>query len=220
MRDVIIQTVSFAFLSSFYIALGLRVLLAKNPFIRSQLWVAVISFAPLTAVSLSTLWPRYPAQSWLPAFVAVGGMTIMCGIALWRFSGRVVIGTTGTALRDALRHALRRLSLSYEESAQAFRLPALNNELTVEAMSFDGMFALRLKKFGDRRAIRQLAAELNDFFRTASAQTNRRLGYWLVVVGAMFLLVGSWLTYEQLSLQAKMRVTREAHQNFFKSSEK
>jgi hypothetical protein len=87
-------------------------------------------------------------------------------------------------------------------------------------MSFDGMFALRLKKFGDRRAIRQLAAELNDFFRTASAQTNRRLGCGLVVVGAMFLLVGSWLTYEQLSLQAKMRVTREAHQNFIKSSEK
>lgn len=220
MRDIIIQTVSFAVLSSFYIALGLRVMLAKNPFIRSQLWVAVISFAPLTAVSLTTVWPRYPAQSWLPAFVAVGGMTIMCGIALWHFSGCVVIGTTGTALRDALRHALRRLNLSYEESAQAFRLPALNNELTVEAMSFDGMFALRLKKFGDRSAIRQLAVELNDFFRTASAQTNRRLGYGLVVVGAVFLLVGSWLTYEQLSLQAKMRVTREAHQNFIKSSEK
>jgi hypothetical protein len=147
-------------------------------------------------------------------------MTIMCGIALWRFSGCVVIGTAGTALRDALRHALRRMSLSYDESAQTFRLPALYTELTVEAMSFDGMFALRLKKFGDRRAIRQLAAELNDFFRTASAQTNRRLGCGLVVVGAMFLLVGSWLTYEQLSLQAKMRVTREAHQNFFKSSEK
>jgi hypothetical protein len=57
MRDVIIQTVSFAVLSSFYIALGLRVLLAKNAFIRSQLWVAVISFAPLTAVSLATVWP-------------------------------------------------------------------------------------------------------------------------------------------------------------------
>lgn len=225
MRDIIIQAGSFAVLSSYYIALGLRIVLAKNPFVRSHLWYQVISFAPLTAVSLSTLWPRYPPQSWVPAFwvpafVVVGGLAILWGIALLYFRGCVVIGTTGTALRDALRHALRRLSLSYEESAKAFRLPALNNELTVEAMSFDGMFALRFKKFGDRRATRQLAAELNDFFRTASAQTNRRLGYGLVVVGAMFLLVGSWLTYEQLSLQAKMRVTREAHQNFFKSSEK
>jgi len=224
MRDIIIQAISFGFFSSYYIALGLRVLLAKNPFIRSQLWYAVISFAPLSVNSLTTL-SRYPAQSWVPALwvpaiVIVCGLAILWGIALLYLRGCFVIGTTGTALRDALRHALRRLSLSYEESAQAFRLPALNNELTVEAMSFDGMFALRLKKFGDRRAIRQLAAELNDFFRTASAQTNRRLGYGLVVVGAMFLLVGSWLTYEQLSLQAKMRVTREAHQNFFKSSEK
>ena len=220
MGDIIFQAVSFVVLSSFYIAVGLRVLLAKRPFIVSQLWQAVIGFAPLTAVSLSTLWPRYPPQSWLPAFVAVGAMTILWGIALLSFRGGIVIGTTGTALRDALRHALRRLSLSYEESAQAFRLPALNNELTVEAMSFDGMFALRLKKFGDRRAIRQLAAEINDFFRTTPAQTNRRVGYGLVVFGAVILLFGSWLTYKRWSLEAEMRSTLEAHQNFFKSSEK
>ena len=216
----IIQAVSLVFFSSFYIAVGLRVLLAKRPFIVSQLWYAFISFAPLTAVSISTLWPRYPPQSWLPAYVAVGATTVLWGIALWHFTGGFVIGTAGTSLRDALRHALRRLSLSYEESAQAFRLPTLNNELTVEAMAFNGMFALRLKKFGGRRAIRQLAAEINDFFRTTPAQTNKRLGYGLVVIGAVFLLIGSWLTYKQLSLQAKMRDTREAHQNFIRSSEK
>jgi hypothetical protein len=219
MGDIIINAVGFAVFSSFYIALGLRVLLAKRPFIVSQLWYA-INFVPLTALSLSTLWPRYPPESWLPAYVAVGAMTILWGMALCSFGGSVVIGTAGTALRDALRDALRRLSLSYEESARAFRMPALNNELMVEATAFNGMFALRLKKFGGRRAIRQLAAELNDFFRTAPAQTNRRLGYGLVVIGAVSLLFGSWLTYEQLSLQAKMRDMREAHQNFIRSSEK
>lgn len=220
MGDIIIQAVSFVVLSSFYIAVGIRVLLAKRPFMVSQLWQAAIGFAPLTAVSLTTLWPRYPAQSWLPAFLAVGGMTILWGIALCSFRGGFVIGTTGTALRDALRHALRRLSLSYEESDQAFRLPMLKNELAVEATLFDGMFVLRPKKFGDHRAIRQLAAEINDFFRTTPAQTNRRVGYGLVVFGAVILLFGSWLTYERWSLEAKMRVSREAHQNFFKSSEK
>jgi len=220
MGDIIFQAVSFVVLSSFYIAVGLRVLLAKRPFIVSQLWQAVIGFAPLTAVSLSTLWPRYPPQSWLPAFVAVGAMTILWGIALLSFRGGIVIGTTGTALRDALRHALRRLSLSYEESAQAFHLPTLKNELAVEATLFNGMFVLRPKKFGDRRAIRQLAAEINDFFRTTPAQTNRRVGYGLVVFGAVILLFGSWLTYKRWSLEAEMRSTLEAHQNFFKSSEK
>jgi hypothetical protein len=220
MADIIIQAVSFVVLSSFYIAVGLRVLLAKRPFIVSQLWQAVIGFAPLTAVSLTTLWPRYPAQSWLCAFLAIGSMTILWGIALCSFCGGIVIGTTGTALRDALRHTLRRLSLSYEESAQAFRLPTLKNELAVEATLFDGMFVLRPKKFGVRCAIRQLAAEINDFFRTTPAQTNRRVGYGLVVFGAVILLFGSWLTYERLSLEAKMRSTLESHQNFFKSSEK
>ena len=47
MRDIIIQAVSFAFLSSFYIALGLRVLLAKNPFIGSQLWIRSHKFCAI-----------------------------------------------------------------------------------------------------------------------------------------------------------------------------
>jgi hypothetical protein len=167
--------------------------------------------------SLSYLaWPKYPEQSWLPTFVAIGSLTIVCGINLWQFRGGIVIGTTGTALRDGLRQALQRLSLPYEESAQTFRLPTLNNELTAGATAIDGMFVLRLKKFGNRRAIRQLAVELNDFFRTAPARTNRRVSYALVVIGAVILLAGSWLTYERLSFQAKFKADAE----FFKSSEK
>jgi hypothetical protein len=73
------------------------------------------------------------------------------------------------------------------------------------------MFALRPKKFGNRREIRQLAAEIDDFFRTAPAQSNRRAGYALVVIGAAFLLFGSWLTYARLSLESQIRATREAH---------
>src|SRR5262249_47349123 len=114
------------------------------------------------------------------------------------------------------RHALHRLSLPYEESAKAFRLPTLNNELIAEATRIDGMFFLRLKRFGNRRAIRQLAAEVNEFFRTAPVRTNRRVSYALVVIGAAILLSGSWLTYERLSIQARMRAMREAHMKIFK----
>ena len=201
MGDIIIQAVIFPLLSSIYIAAGLRVLLAKRPFIVSQLWEAIIGFAPLTAVLLTTLWPGFQAQSWLLVFLAVGCMTILWGIALCSFRGGIVIGTTGTALRDALRHALRRLSLSYEESAQAFRLPTLKNELAVEATLFDGMFVLRPKKFGVRSAIRQLTPKINEFFRTAPAQTNKRLGYGFIVIGAVILLFGSWLIYLTIGIK-------------------
>jgi len=215
MGDIIIYAILFALQSLTFIVAGLRMLNAKRPFIVSQRWQVILSVAPSIGI-LYTAWPKYPEQSWLPAFLVFGGMTLVLGINLWQFRGGIFIGATGTTLNDALRHALHRLSLPYEESVEAFRLPTLNNELTAGATAIDGIFVLRLKRFSNRRAIRQLAVEIKDFFSTAPVRTNRRVGYTLVVIGAALLLSGSWLTYERLSLQAKMRTTREAHTEFFK----
>lgn len=170
MKDIIIQAVNFAVLSSTFIAVGLRLLFAKRTFIVSQLWTVIIFLGPATAVSLSMVWPRYPVESWVLRFLVVGGWTIIWAAALLSPRGGVVIGTTRTALRDALRHALHRLSLPYKESDRSFSLDTLNNELMVEAMVFNGMFVFRFKKFGNRHAIRQLTAEINDFYRTAPAK--------------------------------------------------
>jgi hypothetical protein len=220
MNDIIIYAMSFAILSSIFIAAGLRILTAKSPFIVSQLDQVIFGYVPPMATLIYTAWPKYPEQSWLPTFLVLGGITMVWGINLWQFRDGIVIGATGTALHDAMRHALHRLNLTYEESARSFHLPTLNNELTAEATAIDGIFVLRLKKFGNRHAIRQLAAEIDDFFRTAPARTNRRVSYALVVIGATLLLVGSWLTYERLSFHAKMRAPHETHSEFFKSPEK
>jgi hypothetical protein len=209
----------FALLSTIFIGAGLRLLTAKKPFIINLWRQALLCFAQM-AIIIYIAWPKYPGQSRLLPIVTIGCMTMVCGINLWQFRGGVVIGATETLLHEALRHAFRDLSLPYEESAQAFRLPTLNNELTVGTAAINGMFALRLKGFGNRRVIRQIAAELNDFFRTAPAQTNKRVGYVLAVFGSALLLFGSWVTYERLSFRAEMRAMREAHQGPLKSSEK
>jgi len=169
------------------------------------------------AILIYTMWPKYPGQSWILVFIVIGCMMVVGGINLSR--GYRVWGATGTVLHDASRYALNNLNLPYEESTQAFRLPTLNNELLIEATRIDGMFNLRLKRFSNRRAIRQLAAEIEDFFRTAPVRTNRHVSYALVVVGAMFLLSGAWLTYERLSIHAEM-YRYVAHPESFKSPEK
>jgi hypothetical protein len=222
MRDIIIDGLRFAAVSSLFIALGLRLLLARKPFIVSLFWYSIIWITPVTAFGITSFLRGYPAQCSLLDFVAIGCLAIWWTIVivLLPYRGGFITGTTRTELRDALRHALHRLSLPYEESARAFRLPTLNNELVVKATGFNGIFTLHLKRLRNRRAIRQLVTEINDFFRTAPAQINKRLGYGFVVIGAVFLLFYSWLTYKQFSLQAKMRATRETHQNSFRSSEK
>ena len=219
MRGIIINAIVLAVSSSFYIAAGLRLLLAKRPFIVGRWW-AIFSVAPLMVSSITILWPEYPGQSRLCAFLAIGCNVILLGIILLAPGGGLVIGANGTTLRDALRQAFSRLGLSYEESAKAFRLPALNNELFAQASLIDGIFFLRLKRLSGLRAMRQLTPEINEFFRTAPVRINKRVSYALVVMGVAFLLFDFLVTYEQLSLRARMRALHEVHAEFFRPSEK
>ena|SRR5215510_1417783 len=224
MGDVIIGTIVLALISSLFIAAGLRLLLAKRPFIVDFRCWGILCIAPLMLNCIKILLSEYAWQDWLSAFftyVAIGGIVIILGLIFWGVpGGGIVIGATGTTLRDVLRQAFSRLSLSYEESAKAFRLPALNNELIVKAAPVDGMFSVYLKRLRNRRAFRQLAPEVKEFLRTAPVRINKRVGYALVVLGVAFLLFNSLLTYKQLSLRARMRAMEEGHAEVFEPSEK
>jgi hypothetical protein len=224
MSDIIVSTVQMAVLSSFYIAAGLRLLLAKKPLLVEYRWWVIICIGPVAVYAVPTSQLAYTEmeQSWLSASLVICGiaMAICLGIAWWSSGGGIVIGVTETTLRDVLRQAFSRLGLSYEESAKAFRLPALNNELIVKAAPVDGMFSVYLKRLRNRRAFRQLAPEVNEFLRTAPVRINKRVGYALVVLGVAFLLLNSLAPYKQLSLRARMRAMTEGHTEVFEPSEK
>ena len=220
MRDIIIQGLGLAVVSSLFIAEGLRILLAKRPFILDFRCWGILGIAPLMSSLINLLLSEYTWQDRQIAFftyVAIGLIVIILGLIFWGSpGGGIVIGATGTTLRDVLRQAFSRLGLFYEESAKAFRLPAFNHELIVKAMPVHGMYSVYLKRLRNRRAFRQLAPEVKEFLRTAPVRINKRVGYALVVIGAVILMAGSWLTYERLSLQAKIKADTE----FFKSRRK
>ena len=224
MRDIIIQGLSLAVFSSLFIAGGLRILLAKRPFIVDFRCWGILCIAPVMSGWINMLLSEYTWQDRLIAFftyVATGLIVILLGLIFWGSpGGGIIIGATGTTLRDVLRQAFSRLGLSYEESAKAFRLPAFNHELIVKAMPVHGIYSVYLKRLRNRRAFRQLAPEVKEFLRTAPVGINKRLGYALVVIGVAFLLLDSLVTYERLSLRARMRSLDEAHTKFFEPSEK
>lgn len=227
MRDIISDTIVLAVTSSLFIAAGLRLLLAKRPFIAGSRRWGILCLAPSILNWIKILLSEYAWQNRESAFFAyigIGCTAIILGAILLAPGGGLVIGATGTTLRDALRTAFNRLGLSFEESAKAFRLPTINNELFAEAPLFDGVFFLRFKRFRGLRAMRQLtrqlAPEIKEFFKTAPVRINKRLGYALVVIGVAVLLFVSLMTYKQLSLRARMRSLDEAHTEFFEPSEK
>ena len=111
MRDIIIQGLSIAIVSSFFIGMGLRILLAKRPVIEGQWWQALTLFVSLTATAglLMTLSPGYLGQRWLLAFLVVGGLTMIWGTILWslRRGNVIVIGSWLTYERLSLESRIR-----------------------------------------------------------------------------------------------------------------
>ncbi|HKQ72994.1 MAG TPA: hypothetical protein VJ810_04645 [Blastocatellia bacterium] len=224
MGSIIFHAVIFALLSLIFIAAGLRVLIAKRPFIASRRWQAIVIILGLTpsfANAFEIMWPKYPGENLLFVFLQAGFYTMICVVILLRLRGCLVFGVSRTALRDTLRQTFSRLNLPYEESDRTYHLLTLNNELLVEATSIDdGVFLLRLKKSDDRSTFRRVASEISDFFRTASVQIKRRGSYALVVLGGVILIAGSCLTYIRLSIRAEQQALRKANPEYFKSSEK
>src|SRR5262245_25139987 len=129
MRDIIISAIQMAVLSSLYIAAGLGLLLAKRPFFVEHRWWIFICFGPVTVNTVPTLQPEYLELCRQCAFLIIGCIAciaICVGISWWTSRGGIIIGVTEATLRDVLRQVFSRQGLSYEESAKAFRLPALN----------------------------------------------------------------------------------------------
>ncbi len=215
MSSIIIHAVIFAVMSSIFIVAGLRGLIAKRPFVVSQRWQAVmiiLGLAPAMMNAVEVGWPKYPGESRLNMVLFIVLLAMLFGTLLLSLRGYLVFGATRPALRAALHYALGRLNLPYEESAQTYRLPTINTKLLAEATAIDGVFQINLKKWGNHRTVRRLAAEINGFFKTMPAPPKPRESYGLIAIGSALLLLGSWVTYSRLSIHAELRALEKPRQ--------
>jgi hypothetical protein len=151
--------------SAGFLLLGLRGLLGRRPLVfRSRLMLVVIvlcllpgSVAPFLALSLpgARTGPAPDAFLLLPLVVDVAVLALV----LYVLRGYVILGADDHALATALKEALDRLELPFEESLGRLRLTRLDADLKLLQQGQVGSAQLRMEP-EDRATLDRIAGAL------------------------------------------------------------
>jgi hypothetical protein len=183
-------------ISAFFVATGLRGLITKRPFLFSArwlFWLMALCFLPIFILPLQRLLDgrRGPMDT---MFLLQPLMFVVILAMFWiQMRGYLVYGITEDSFRNALNHALERLSLAHEESLSRIRLPDLGADLQVSIQSWMGQGQLRIKPSRYAPTLDKIAACMKEYLATAPVQTNMLTPIFYVVMG--LLMAGFAVTF-------------------------
>ena len=133
----------------YFLAIGLRAVLTKRPFLISTRWLLSLMFVVfipviLLPLSLSSLPSGFNVIIWAnPLIFAVALLTTW-----YQLKGYTAYAVTDTSFREALLAALQKLQLPYEESLSLIRLTSINADLQVAVQSWMGTGVIKVKQRG------------------------------------------------------------------------
>jgi hypothetical protein len=184
----------FVAMALFFLAVGLRGVVTRKPFLLSSRWLlglVFLSFAP--SIIQPFLLPPPPAG------VGGGGlnllvwlnpaMFVVLAVFMWlSLRGYMAFGVTDGSFREGLLTALGNLQLPHEETLGAIRLPSAGVDLQVAVQSWIGFAQVKAKQRKGGGVLADVAAGMNEYFRSASVATNLTGCVFYVVMG-LFMLV-------------------------------
>jgi hypothetical protein len=118
--------------------------------------------------------------------VFVGGIWLV----LWKTRGYVISGATEEYLQNALRAALQKLNLPFEESVARLQLTSLDADLLISVSGF-GSALMKLKQHQHDSVLKQIADDMNVYFATVPGKVNLTAFYAQTALG-------TWLLFQQL----------------------
>ena len=176
----------------FYLAVGMRGILTKRPFMISNRWLLaniLVVAIPLPLILLPLL-SAFGSSSdtlihslkWLNAIL--WAMILFVIVMVWySLRGYVVYGVTDVSFREALVAALEKLRLPYEESLSAIRLTAIEVDLQVSVQSWMGTGIVKVKQRAHRSTLKEIVIVMNECFRTSSVSINMTPCIFSLVIG-------------------------------------
>jgi hypothetical protein len=156
-------------LAAFLLAIGLRGLIHRRPFLISSRWLfllCVVALAPGLRPFLAG--GAIPQLAWmnLVMFLVFGG-------AMWLVTaGYSAFGVTEASFRQGLYEALRRRGLPWEEALGGMNLPTEDAAVQVGMHSWIGTAQIKVLPRGRTPLLREIAAGMNAYYRTATVPVN------------------------------------------------
>ena len=176
----------------FYLALGMRGILTKRPFMISNRWllanilvVAIplpLILLPLLSVLDSSSDTFIHSLKWLN--VILWGMILFVIVMFWySLRGYVAHGVTDVSFRESLLAALEKLQFPYEESLSAIRLTAIEADLQVSVQAWIGSGIIKVKQRRYRSKLKEIVGVMNEDFRRSSVSIKMTPFICMLVIG-------------------------------------
>ena len=164
--------IMFGIMAIFFLAVGLRGVLIKRPFLVSNRWwlsILFIVFVPIILLSFSLpLLSSSNSINWVIPLILV--LLLLRGC--FHYRGYTAYAVTDTSFREAVIAAIQKLQLSYDESLSVIRLTSIEADLQVSVHSWMGTGIIRVKQRAHQSVLREVVNAMNENFRTSSVPRN------------------------------------------------
>lgn len=192
-----VYQVLFLLMAAFLFGIGLRGLIKKRPLLFSARWLfgfMLLAFTPQLLIPIFFWFGRDGGVRKVETIFLIGPlMFVFLVVIFWlQMRGYFVFGVTDTSFRGAMHHALGKLGLSYEERLSAIHIPSEGLDLQVAVQSWMGTAQVKSKQGKGEQRVKELAAQMTDYFSTNNVETNMTSCVVYVVLGVFMLaLVGA-----------------------------
>ncbi len=198
MMSLILFPILFGVMAIFFLAIGLRGILTKRPFLVSNrwlLWMMFVMFIPLILLQLLLSFRgsfnSINFTNWLSPLL-YGFILLM----MWyQLKGYVAYAVTDTSFREALLAALQKLQLPHEETLSAIRLTSIEVDLQVSVQSWMGAGVIKVKQRKHRSVLREIVNAMNEYFHTSSVPTNMTSCVFLMVMGVFMFIFAIGMSF-------------------------
>ena len=182
----VVFPIMFGIMSVFFLSIGLRGILTKQPFLVSNKWFYSIMFVVLfpmvfLPLSLSSLPGGFNIINWVHPLM-IGVILLM----MWyQLKGYTAYAVTEASFREALLAALEKLQLPYEESLSVIRLTTIDADLQVAIQSWMGTGIIKVKQRGYNSVLKEVVNAMNEYCRNSSVPTNMISCIFILVTGGI-----------------------------------
>ena len=189
-----ISGITFAVIALFFLAIGLRGLIGRRPFLfpsRVMFALMTLCFLPSIYLSLDLLFDRTTGA------VRYDGLfnPLMFAVILVMFwiqmRGYMVYGVSAESFGASLRKVLEKLNLPFQESFSSIRLQSVGADLQASVQSWMGTAQLRIKPQKQEATLRAIAGALRGEFAGTQAQASLTIFIFYVLAG-LFMLATAW----------------------------
>jgi hypothetical protein len=176
-----------------YLMLGIRGVVTKKPFlVPLRHIVLIISIPVLVAIAGGLIFASpfnvFSVAGIIPSIICllVFGITFLI---LWQQSeGYSAFGVTDESFQEAIRSALNKLNLPFEETIFRIRLTSVEADLQASVHSSLGCAQLIIKHPGHRSTLKSIVDAMNDYFNTVPCKTNMTTNVYLIIFGALSII--------------------------------